>query len=238
MLRWLQWPSSAPSVAPETYALTTTFAVTLHKDKAGRIGILVRGNDVDAPEITKVEADSDASRSRPRLKVGYKVLAINGKRMVGAATVSKAITEAIGELVLEVEGEPPDAIPECRKQWREVERTAQQRRQSSATHRIGEHLPPSPDKSKARQAKAALIIDGTSAGMAPAAGDADSAVAQAPILRPIASTFTVHVTSEDGSSSLGLMLAGHSNEPPLIFQVGSALASSEPQFDLTCLDST
>ena len=205
-----------PNEAPQgPQGQTITFPVHIAKEtvpKGEPCGLLVEGTPTTSPVIINIEEASAASRARPRLRVGMRILAVNGKRMLGASAIASAIRASEGAVTIEAEGE---ASKGSSGEWGRKFKAIQKRGDSfaSSRHSIAASSP-------SRHAPASSVSSpGRSSGRLrlnpPVAHEEDALLLDRnsedalddEAIRPIASTFAIKIWLPEGTWSLGVPLS-------------------------------
>ena len=96
----------AAASADSPSSASVTYSTILQRHGADELfGLFVQGSDEAAPIVEKITPNSAAAKALPKLNPGSRILAVNGKRMIGAAAIASAIRAAPfpDPLVLEVE---------------------------------------------------------------------------------------------------------------------------------------
>ena len=260
---------ASASVAENASASSVTYSTILQRSGPDELfGLFVYGSEHKAPIVEKITPGSAAHLANPKLKVGSNILAVNGKRMIGAAAIATAIRAAPypAPLVLEVE-DPTSAV--FGKQYRRVAKEANKRAARLASvginaleralgldldgdgdvGNVGEPVPGTPRANNNNAAAAdpaeryapAAAAPGSPPGVeeleggqpqgppsptprTPGGGVAAAAGGSAPPSpgrhRAAASSFSVRVEKPaNAPPTLGLVLAGSADEPPLVVDI-------------------
>ena len=230
--------SKLAQVAPATSSSTVCFPIHLVKESATPIGIVLEGNSLEAPTIIEISPKSIAARGKPRLQVGMKVLAVNGKRVLGPHKIKEELLAAVGDVWMEVEADSTirTARKLARVQTPRVALIAGQR-----PSKVG-------SRSSSKGANTAMkltgdlqVDDGHEALAVDPVEDAEEKLTASPRtpVKAVAAqgssqlpeVFAVVLSNPQRAHSLGLILTGSASEPPTIVQVieESIAASARPK---------